>query len=429
MILLVSFPIIFHDRWSRLLNRVPATTPDYLNRITIGVVSILISAAAVFLGSGGLVKIAQLPTEIQVKAVNLPSGMTANFGNGKSVNIIVAAPRDIWNELKAENFSAAIDVAKRSEGTYDIDIVVTSQIEKAKVVRVSPEKAVVTVEPVIKKTVPVSLKISGSAGNDLVAGEAKIDPEKVEIAGAKALVNEISQVYGEIVLNGESQEITLDQLELFAQGSDGERLTTIEFTPSTIKVVLPLVKAGNTKTLSIKPQFTGSPALGYWVDSVSINPPTATVQGSAGVLTDLKSLQTEAISLDGLNQTTTKAVKLSLPSGVTLLDEENLFSVKITISKTDSIKSLNPEIIYDGVAAALKVASINPISLSLVIGGPVDLLKNASGGNVKLRLNLAAYKSAGTYSVTIANSDLVLPSGVSIISFLPSAIDVTLENR
>jgi YbbR domain-containing protein len=429
LILLVSFPIIFHERWSQLLSGAAPTTAGHFSKMTLATLAVVVSLLAVFLGSGGLVKIAELPSEISVRAVNLPLGMTANFGSGDSARIIVSAPRDIWGQLNEGNFSATVDAANRGEGTYDVDIVVTSQIDNVRVVRVNPQKALITVEPVIKKTVPVSIKVSGKAGNELVAGQALVEPEKVEIAGPKALINEISQVYGEIALNGETEKVNLPAVELFAVTGTGDKLNSIEITPGTAKVSLPLVKAGNSKSVPVHPVVSGSPAVGYWVESVIVEPAVIAVQGSAEALISLKSVTTEAISLQGINKTTTQTVKLSLPSGVTTTEDISAVTVTITVSKVDTTKSLTPEIVYDGLSASLKVSSTNPITVATVISGPASLLNTVSGSDVKLRLNLASYKSPGTYSVAIDNSFFDLPNGVSLASFLPSAIDVTLENR
>ena len=79
--------------------------------------------------------------------------------------------------------------------------------------------------------------------------------------------------------------------------------------------------------------------------------------------------------------------------------------------------------------ASLKVTTITPTSVSTIVSGLTSILQNLSGADVKLKLDLAPYKSAGTYSVSIKNSFFVLPEGVSLTSFLPSSIDVTLDNR
>lgn len=165
------------------------------------------------------------------------------------------------------------------------------------------------------------------------------------------------------------------------------------------------------------------------MESISVEPAVVAVQGSAEALIDLKNIPTAKISLDGISKATNQTVKLNLPSGVTTADDITSVTVSLTVTKADTTKSLTPEFVYDGVSASLKVSSTNPTAASAVISGAAAILKDVSGSDVKLRLNLASYKTAGTYSVQIENSFFTLPNGVSLVSFLPSAIDVTLENR
>lgn len=425
--LIVSFPVIFHDRWNQLLAGIQSPIPTLLPRYGLILGSCALAATAVFLGSGGLVKISEVPSEITVRAINLAEGLTANFGSGSNVRVIVSAPRDIWGEISADIFSATIDTVGRTEGTYDLPITVVSQLDSVKIITIKPTKAVVTIEPVIKKTVSVALRTTGSAGDQLIPGEAVFDPDKVEIAGPKTVIADISQVYAPVKLNGETATIELP-IVLVALNSAGEAITAVEISPSQAKMTLPLVKAGTTKTVGIRPVLSGSPAAGYWISGISVDPAVITVQGSADVLTNLPDIATTAIAVTNITKDSVQTVTLDFPTGIT---PTTLASVKVTIklSKTDTTKTIAPEISYVGLDPALKVASINPTSLSVVISATADVLAGITGTQVGLKVNLAAYKSAGIYSVPLINGDFELPTGVSLTSFLPSAIDVTLENR
>ena len=428
LVMLVSFPIIFHERWAQLLSGAPSTTVKYLPKYAVALIATTVAAATVFLGSGGLVKIAELPSDIVVRAVNLPPGTTADFGSGKTVRIIVSAPRDIWGTLSDKSFSATVDAANRSEGTHDVDIVVTSRLESVKIINIKPEKAVITIEPIIKKTVPISLRVSGKAGKELIPGDPVLDPEKVEIAGPKTVIGDISQVYAQIKLNGETENIVLD-VTLVALNGAGEIIPSVEITPGKVKVTLPLVKAGNSKTVTVKPVIIGTPAVGYWIESVTVDPVVVTVLGSAEALVSLSELTTVEISVSGISSNSTQNVKLNLPSGVTTSNDVDTVKVVITLKETETTKSINPELLYDGLDASLKVTAITPTSVSVVVSGLTSLLQKLTGGEVKLKLDLAPYKSAGTYSVPIKNEFFVFPAGISLTSFLPSSIDVTLDNR
>lgn len=428
LVLLISFPVIFHERWSQLLAGGPVSSTEYLHKGVLGLIAVVVAAVAVFFGSGGFVKVAELPSSIPVRAINLPEGMSASFGAGNEIKVIVSAPRDIWPSLNQENFSAIVDVADRREGTYEVDIIVTSQLDSVRIINSKPRKALITVEPVIKKTVRVGLKVSGRAGDNLVAGSPIIEPDRVEISGPRTLVNNITQVFADVELDGETETVELNSVSLFAQNSAGDKLTEIEISPATVDIRLPLVVAGNSKAVPVRVVTSGSPAIGWWVESITVEPAVVTASGAADILTELESISTLPVSLNLISQNTTLNVKLGPPSGVTIADRDEV-TIRINVKRADTTKTITPEIIYDGLSASLRVASITPTSVSTVVSGPSDLIQSLSGNDVKLRLNLGPYQSAGNFSVQIQNTFFTLPNGVSLVSFLPSAIDVTLENR
>jgi hypothetical protein len=103
-------------------------------------------------------------------------------------------------------------------------------------------------------------------------------------------------------------------------------------------------------------------------------------------------------------------------------------NLKISVTSAVSLKTVSPTINYQDLSGSLKVTLITPASLSVLVSGPIDKLATIDG-QVVINLPLSIYKSAGTYSVSITKEMLVLPADISLVSFLPSAIDVTLSNK
>lgn len=429
VVLLISFPILFHQEWQVVLDRSPQTiVSSPLSPLVRLLLSVGLALLFVGVTVGSSNKVGQLAQEIPIKAVNVPDGMSARISGSQRVTILVSAPREDWRSVTPEAFSATVDVAKQSEGTYDLVVTVTSKVNTVKILKVKPSRAFVSVEPVIRKTVPVTVRYSGKAGDELVPGEAKITPDKVEIAGAKSLINDLTQAVVTVKLNGEVKPIE-QKATLRVENSSGESLEGVSFTPAEVALVVPLVKAGKVKTVGIKPVLSGQPASGYWVKSVTVNPSTVAVTGPVEQLSTLTDVPTAPLTITGISDNTEQQLVLNLPTGITVADATTKVKVTVTLAKTETTKSLSPEIVYVGIDPALKVASITPASISAIVAGASDILAGLTGGQIKLNLDLSAYKSAGTYSVNIKNTNFTLVDGVSLTSFLPSAIGVTLENR
>jgi len=430
VILIVGWPLFFHQRWLNLFRGKAEveTVPRLLGPVALAIISVIISLVGVAFASGVSNRTGELPQGIPLTATNVPEGVSANFGSQTSARVIITASRESWAVLKAENFSAVVDVGNQGEGTYDLPILVTPKISNVKVIRVKPKRAIVTVEPVIRKTLPLVAKFSGSAGDELVPDEPIFEPEKLEVAGPKSIVNDLSSAVVQIKLSGETAAIRT-KLAPVALTAAGEIIPGLSFSPAEVEVTVPLVKAGNRKTVGIKPIITGNPASGYWVKNLSVNPAVATVTGAPDALETVKEITTAPVSVAGLSTNTDLPSTLVLPSGITTADSLSKVTVKVEISSTETTKTVQPELIYDGLSSALKVTAVTPSSITLIISGAANTLNNTADNAAKLNLELGPYQSAGTYSVLIKNTHFTLPSGVGIVSFLPSAVNVTLENR
>jgi hypothetical protein len=153
------------------------------------------------------------------------------------------------------------------------------------------------------------------------------------------------------------------------------------------------------------------------------------VTGSADQLSKLTDIATEPISVAALTTDTSASTTLSLPSGITIADGTNRISAKIDLELVSTVKTIVPELDYDGLSSLLKVTALAPSSVSTLVSGSSAVLSSLADGTVKLKINLSPYQSAGTYSITLKSTDFTLPEGIGLVSYLPSAVSVTLENR
>lgn len=431
ILLLVGLPLVAEDRLKSLFgtgnsdNGLVSPTPG-IHPVVLVLLSIIGGLLLTGLSSGPKFKTAELPEGVPVSAANLPEGISANFGSQKRIQIIVRAPRSTWSTLDAADFSASVDVKGLPEGTHEAAVAVSSKLTDVQIIRTKPTKVTVALEPVIRKTVVVVARFSGKANDELVPDDPVFEPDKVEVTGPKSIVGDVTQAVAQISLDGQSQKID-QKYQLVALASSGSVIEDVTFSPAEVVAKVALVKAGKLKTVGIRVKTTGQPASGYWISEVVATPSTVLVTASADLLDKLTVIDTDSISVTGINKDTDFSIGLAFPAGVVAAESTSKVTVKLKLSETTSTKAITPTISYDGVDAALKVSSINPTSVSAIIAGTTAALAAATGNDIQLKLNLSAYKTAGTYAVTIPNSYFVLKEGLTLVSFLPSTINVTLE--
>lgn len=433
IVLLVGLPVFAQEQLEQLFrqriqsNYTEAPSTEHTIHPVLGVTLALIAGLLLTgLSSGPRFKTAELPQGVAVTAANIKEGMSAHFGSQKRIQVIVRAPRTAWATLDAEDFSASVDVKNLAEGTHEATVAVTSKIPDIEIVRVKPSRVTVALEPVIRKTVVVVARFSGKAADDLVPDDPVFEPDKAEITGPKSIVQDITQAVAQISLDNQSQKIE-QKYQLVALSSSGSVIEDISFSPAEVNVKVALVKAGKLKTVGVRVKTTGQPAGGYWVSELTATPSTVLVTATADILDKLTVIDTDAVQVAGLAKDTEVSVGLAFPSGVVAADSTSKVTVRLKLSETSTTKTVTPTISYEGVDPSLKVTALNPASISAIVSGAPAVLGGLGGNDVLLKLNLSAYKSAGTYSVTITNSMFTLKEGISLASFLPSAINVTLE--
>lgn len=372
-------------------------------------------------------KIANFPGNIPLETKNIPVGMTA-VTDTQNIQIKISADRSLWNKLSANNFNAYVDLSNLTSGTHELDIKVTCNLSGVQIVSTNPEKALVTLESLVKKTIPIIAQVEGSAGEGLTAGDIKIEPSEAEISGAESIVSKIYEATAIIKLNNETADFS-KAINLVALDAEGEIIKNIIFNPITAKVTVPIIKGSNTKTVGIKAKVIGTPKSGFWVKEIRINPADVSVSGSVSVLKNTSYIETKEINIDGIDANKSFNSELNLTSGLGLIDKISQIKVDIILDKTITQKEVIASYNWQNLATSLKIDTINPSSLKLVVSSTADVLSNITADNVRLNVGLSDFKISGTYNIDITKDMFTLPDGVSLISYVPSSITVTLVNK
>lgn len=423
----ILLPIIFHEEWIKKFNGQTENLDTVKsNNYYLIIFTLLITLVVGVFTNGVSAKTALIPQEISVKPVNLTEGLAARLSQ-ENVKITVSAPRNVWSGLSADTFTAVVDVGERKEGTYDIQVSVTSKIDDVKIRRIEPSNLVVSVEPIIARTVPVGVRFIGQASEGLVPDIPVIKPDRVEVSGPRSLVTNLLQVSAEINISGLSASMSQKYL-VQAYDSEGKVIQSISANPEEVLFDINFVRAGKLKTVGIRPTVIGQPAQGFWVSELILSPPAVTVTGPVDLLDKTTHIITENIDVTALNSETTRQINLALPPGIILAEDNQRVSVTIKISASLTQKQILPVIKFNNLNRALKVVNYTPQNITVLITGPTNQLTTIDG-QIELNIDLSPYKSAGTYAISISRDSFSVPSGINIISFLPSTIDVILDNR
>jgi len=386
--------------------------------------SILLASGLWFYIASGESKIATFPNKIPLEVRNVPQGLVA-ISDVESVTIRVVADYPTWNKLSTSSFKAYVDVADRPTGTYELNVNAISLVSNVGISSAEPSKIFVTLENVAKKIVPVTVKLLGKPGEGLASLEPKITPDEVEIAGPASKVEKILNAVCKIMLEGDTVDVK-KTVKLIAEDAAGAEIKNISFTPTEVEVTVPIGKAGKTKTVGIKVNTTGSLKTGWWLSKITVNPSSLTIGGSDQVLKDIDFIQTKPIDITDLSGEEKTFAFLDIPSGITILGDINKVEVNLYTSPISTSREMTVGYSWQNLSQSLKVASVSPSNVQVIVSGPADILQNLTASDISVLVNLQNYNSAGTYSIDLSKNNISTPPNVTGVNIMPSAISIQL---
>jgi len=371
--------------------------------------------------------VVKFPGSVPVKAINTPAGHVAIFDT-KEVNLKIATETGVLRQLSSENFSAFIDLNGQSSGIHDSKVIVNVNIPNIQIIEVDPETVVVRIEALIEKVVGINAVYSGQVIDGKTVGGVDFDTEEVKISGPKSQVDLITNVTAEIKLNGEADNFTQD-VRLKALNDRNEEVSEISIEPKNVNAKMRIVKAGNSKTVGIKIITQGMPASGYYVNSIITDPLTVDIIGQDVSLRQTQTIETQPIDITNKKSEMIKNVNLVLPSGISLQKDANP-RVKVTIgfAQNQVSRELTATINYQNLNPSLRVNTLNPSSVKVIVVGQTEQINLLNSSEVVLNLDLTN-KSTGTFGIDISKEMFKVPEGVIIASYLPSSVSINIISQ
>ncbi len=399
------------------------------NNFWIKVICILIATGVWVYVVNSESKVDNFPGSIALEVRNKPENLVV-IKNTDFVELRIVAEQGMWKKLSADTFQTYIDLAGLDIGTHELPVKVNTNVDGVQVVEINPPKVMVRLEPLISKKVPVVVKTYGKAEDGYVPGEATTNIREVEISGAESVIREIGQAFAPVRLDGESSNISNKIVSLVCYDEQNEEIKNINFNPSQAEVDLQIVRASQIKTVGIKVKTSGMPKDGFWISQITTEPSTVIITGSSRALINTEYIETESIDIEGIRSNKISRVNLNLPNGISLTSgQTNQVVANINVSALDaSRKEIDAKYNYINLNPNLKISSVSPLAVKVLVSGPNDIINKLSSNDVLVNFNLES-KQQGVYNENITYEMISVPESVSVINFVPNNIKIILDSK
>lgn len=260
---------------------------------------------------------------------NVPAGFRYTTDT-ETVSLEVAGQRNLYPGLREDSVTCEVDLAGLRPGRYRLPIrpVLPSG---ARLIKVSPGYASVSLVHVVERLVPVRLEIAEGLPQGAFLESVRIKPSEVTVVGPEELVGGIEYLPVRASLEEIGKGVELDlpvERGDIPTGPEG-----VSMQPVRVKVNASLAMGNPKKRVSLEATLTGKVGRDYEMEAVVVEPAEITVQGPSEALRDLDKMVTDPIDLSTLTGSQNLMVPLALPpAGIEVLGDPNV-KVQIVLTK------------------------------------------------------------------------------------------------
>jgi YbbR domain-containing protein len=353
-----------------------------------------------------------------------PPGTAVLSGTPGAVEVTYRAPNDLVGTLTSDQFRATVDLSN-----YDLEsapepqvlpVTVVALVDNVEIVRRDPSTVTVEIDLLVEKLVPVVVDY-GEVPDTVEVGEPVTSVGEVQVRGASTLVDQVDRAVARVLIDESGirveRTVVLEPVDL-----QGQPVANVAVEPQTVTVEIDVQAVETNRTVSVRPQITGTPAAGFALASLSVEPTVVTLRGLPDDLRGIQEILTETVSLTGLSANESFEVELLLPDAVRLLEpDEAVATVTVGIQPSVSSRTFVVGIVCQGADANACLPGIEQIAVTL--SGPGAAFTQLSAADITPIVDVSGL-APGAYSLTPSFTGI--PAGISIESVSPGSVPVTI---
>lgn len=361
--------------------------------------------------------------------------MCMRDGTQTSIRVTVKAQRKILDKLSASDVYAVADLQQAVSLDTDpvmVPITVSCGNISQDNIEVSPQNLSLHLEDKVTQEFVVNVTTDNTKPDkSYEVGELTSSPEKIKITGPESLINKIDKVNASINVEGATEDVTQDT-DVKIIDKNGEDFSESDMSYLNVSKVSVTAKLWSViSDVKVSVDYTGTPADGYQVESITATPKEISVAGSAEGLQKLKeqnnTIEVPASLVDVTGQSTDVETKINisdyLPEGVKLTsDLSGDVFINVNILPTGSTlceiptKNITVNNAPDGLQVAFDTASIETR-----IKKDSSDLADLTESDIEASIDIDGMEQ-GSYNVPVA---IKLPDGYELVDDVTVAIEIS----
>lgn len=349
-----------------------------------------------------------IPVIVENEDVLKRSNLVLASDKDLHISLLLKGPINDIYSVKENQFKVVLDLQSYvlKKGENKVPVKLKKVPRNIKVVNEENLWVKIVVDELIDRSIPLNIKTKGKVGEGYYNLAYTSNIKEVSIKGASQLMNSVTKVEAEVDLNNAKKDIDISS-PIKAFDVNGNEIKSVVLDPGMARIKIP-VKKINSVGVNVKFQ----PDSNRELKEIKSIPDKIQIIGDENVVNNIKSIDTEIININNLNNGDEVDAKLILPKNVSLpRGQSTSIKVKVYFSGEEGKNELNKQI-----SVPIKAVNLDGSKYNIKLDQDKVVL-NLSGNvaninNIKCYVDLASLKE-GEYTLPIK---IELPSGVKLVS-------------
>jgi len=236
-----------------------------------------------------------------------------------TVEITVKGPAETLRNINPHHFKAYLDLKDKKAGQYSMKIKVTTP-PGVEIVRISPEKVLLQLDPEEERLLSVKVKPSGTIATGFILGPMSSKPESITAKGAQSVLSKVKEI--QAVCDVEGADIDrIQQVAVEPVDENGKIVESVSAEPRFVRVTVSVKSVVKNANVPIYPAIEGTPFKGFKIKSIIVKPPIALIRYRFDMESPPGIIKTRPISIKGAKRSVEKEVSPVTPKDVVLASE------------------------------------------------------------------------------------------------------------
>lgn len=364
-----------------------------------------------------------ISSAIPIEYANLPDGLILVGDAPAEGNVVVRAPRSVWDQLTSTDVHLTVDLSGLSTGPHQLSLVPSVDVQPAQVASFEPVSVRVNLEQSLTREIPITVDVIGEPALGFRASTPTVTPVAAIISGPASSVDQVAEVHVRADIGGQRENFD-GKLGLIPLGTDGQSIAGVTVQPDQATVQVSITQRGGFREVAVRVVVEGSVEAGYYLTNVTVTPPIVTVFSSdpSAVESLPGFVETVPLQLAGSKQDIERRLAINLPQGVSLVGDQDVL-VQVSVAAIQESRTITLNVETQGLGPSL-FAQPSPDTIGVIVTGPLTTLESLGPDTLRAVLDLLDLGS-GTHQV--APKVIGLPSDVIVQTILPSTIEVVIS--